>query len=67
MHEQTSSAMNGELAVRLNPPDSDFIKDDISVVFGCKVFPKTVVLPKINCYDELRWVRAFKSCSLLVN
>ena len=59
MQEQTSAMISGELAVRINSPGSGFAKDDISVIFDGKSFPKTVVLPKVNHYDELRWVNAF--------
>ena len=57
IYVRISALVNGELAVRINPPGSSFAKDDIFTLFGGQEIPQTVVVPKISCFEDLHWVR----------
>jgi len=45
-----------EVGIRINSPSSTLACEDIKAIFSMEVLPQCVVVPKIDTYDEMRWV-----------
>lgn len=47
---------NYDWGVRINSIDSGLCKDDIAALLTAKNLPDTVLLPKVNTTEHLKWV-----------
>lgn len=45
-----------DLAVRINSVESGLCDEDISVILNGKQLPNTILLPKVDGIEHLRWV-----------
>jgi citrate lyase subunit beta-like protein len=46
-----------EVCVRINSITSGLAGDDLNAVLTAKVLPHTVVVPKVDSLEDIRWVR----------
>lgn len=57
---------HSEVCVRINSVTSGFAEDDLSAIFNSKVLPNSIVVPKVDTLEDIKWVRIFELLILLM-
>ena len=56
----------GECAVRVNSVDSGLVPDDIEAALTGKILPESLLLPKVESSDHIKWVNTFNAHFILI-
>ncbi|KXJ27828.1 citramalyl-CoA lyase, mitochondrial [Exaiptasia diaphana] len=47
---------HSEVCVRINSVSSGLAEDDLSAIFSSKVLPNTIVIPKVDTLEDMKWI-----------
>lgn len=56
-----------EVCARINSISSGLAEDDLKAILTAKVLPHTVVVPKVDSLEDIRWVGVNQSVSQSVS
>lgn len=46
-----------DLGVRVNSVETDYCQDDLKTILSARNIPNTILLPKVEDKEHLKWVR----------